>query len=117
MSSLVKLKWRCGDFCRLRRRAGDGRDTGSEHGRKAVRYAWSGHPPRSKRKPGARLRRLLCRTGQGGKVGMPVAIAPLPFESSRGCWWGQKSQCTFCGTNQDAISHRPSAPKEPSRTW
>lgn len=21
----------------------------------------------------------------------------LPFESSRGCWWGEKSQCTFCG--------------------
>ena len=43
---------------------------------------------------------------RAGRLGMPVAIAPLPFESSRGCWWGQKSQCTFCGTNQDAISHR-----------
>src|SRR5690606_20604595 len=21
----------------------------------------------------------------------------LPFESSRGCWWGEKSHCTFCG--------------------
>ncbi len=21
----------------------------------------------------------------------------LPFESSRGCWYGQKTQCTFCG--------------------
>ncbi len=21
----------------------------------------------------------------------------LPFESSRGCWWGEKTQCTFCG--------------------
>ncbi|MDO8491020.1 MAG: RiPP maturation radical SAM C-methyltransferase [Dehalococcoidia bacterium] len=21
------------------------------------------------------------------------------FESSRGCWWGAKSHCTFCGTN------------------
>ena len=21
----------------------------------------------------------------------------LPFETSRGCWWGEKSHCTFCG--------------------
>lgn len=24
----------------------------------------------------------------------------LPFESSRGCWWGEKHQCTFCGLNE-----------------
>jgi ribosomal peptide maturation radical SAM protein 1 len=23
----------------------------------------------------------------------------LSFESSRGCWWGQKNQCRFCGVN------------------
>ena len=23
----------------------------------------------------------------------------IPFESSRGCWWGQKHQCSFCGIN------------------
>ena len=23
----------------------------------------------------------------------------LTFESSRGCWWGQKNHCTFCGLN------------------
>ena len=23
----------------------------------------------------------------------------LSFESSRGCWWGQKNHCTFCGLN------------------
>lgn len=23
----------------------------------------------------------------------------LTFESSRGCWWGQKNHCTFCGCN------------------
>ncbi len=25
----------------------------------------------------------------------------LPFESSRGCWWGEKSQCTFCGLHEN----------------
>ena len=24
----------------------------------------------------------------------------LPFESSRGCWWGEKEQCTFCGLHE-----------------
>lgn len=27
------------------------------------------------------------------------APAYIPFESARGCWWGQKHHCTFCGLN------------------
>jgi radical SAM superfamily enzyme YgiQ (UPF0313 family) len=23
----------------------------------------------------------------------------LPYESSRGCWWGARQDCTFCGLN------------------
>jgi ribosomal peptide maturation radical SAM protein 1 len=23
----------------------------------------------------------------------------IPFESARGCWWGEKQHCTFCGLN------------------
>lgn len=30
----------------------------------------------------------------------------LPFETSRGCWWGEKHHCTFCGLNRDAMAHR-----------
>jgi ribosomal peptide maturation radical SAM protein 1 len=30
----------------------------------------------------------------------------LPYESSRGCWWGQKHQCTFCGLNGETIKFR-----------
>ena len=25
----------------------------------------------------------------------------IPFESARGCWWGAKHHCTFCGLNGD----------------
>ncbi|MCP4351938.1 MAG: RiPP maturation radical SAM protein 1 [Desulfobacterales bacterium] len=32
--------------------------------------------------------------------------AAIPFESSRGCWWGQKKQCTFCGLNGQEINYR-----------
>ncbi len=30
----------------------------------------------------------------------------LPFETSRGCWWGEKSHCTFCGLNGHQMTYR-----------
>ena len=30
----------------------------------------------------------------------------LPFESSRGCWWGEKNHCKFCGLNGVGIEYR-----------
>lgn len=34
-------------------------------------------------------------------------IAPsLLMETSRGCWWGAKHQCTFCGFNGEELSFR-----------
>jgi len=30
----------------------------------------------------------------------------IPFESSRGCWWGQKHHCTFCGLNALGMAFR-----------
>jgi ribosomal peptide maturation radical SAM protein 1 len=30
----------------------------------------------------------------------------LPYESSRGCWWGQKHHCTFCGIERDKMKFR-----------
>lgn len=30
----------------------------------------------------------------------------LPFESARGCWWGQKHHCTFCGLNGATMAFR-----------
>jgi ribosomal peptide maturation radical SAM protein 1 len=30
----------------------------------------------------------------------------LVFESSRGCWWGAKSHCTFCGLNSSLMRFR-----------
>lgn len=36
--------------------------------------------------------------------------SPLPFETSRGCWWGQKRHCTFCGLNGQGMEHRAKSP-------
>ena len=30
----------------------------------------------------------------------------LPVEMSRGCWWGEKKQCVFCGNNESMITYR-----------
>src|SRR5262249_27892225 len=39
------------------------------------------------------------------------AILPaLVIETSRGCWWGQKSQCTFCGLNGEGMAYRAKTP-------
>ncbi|KZR68139.1 RiPP maturation radical SAM C-methyltransferase [Prochlorococcus sp. MIT 1303] len=32
------------------------------------------------------------------------------LESSRGCWWGQRKQCTFCGLNGTSMSYRLKSP-------
>jgi ribosomal peptide maturation radical SAM protein 1 len=34
----------------------------------------------------------------------------LPYESSRGCWWGAKHHCTFCGLNALGIGYREKSP-------
>ncbi len=33
------------------------------------------------------------------------------FESSRGCWWGAKSHCTFCGLNGTLMKFRSKSPE------
>ena len=30
----------------------------------------------------------------------------LPFETSRGCWWGERHHCTFCGLNGTSMKFR-----------
>jgi ribosomal peptide maturation radical SAM protein 1 len=34
----------------------------------------------------------------------------LPVESSRGCWWGEKAHCTFCGLNGGTMQFRTKSP-------
>lgn len=35
----------------------------------------------------------------------------LPFETSRGCWWGERSHCTFCGLNGQSLGYRSMLPE------
>lgn len=38
-------------------------------------------------------------------------IRHLPYESSRGCWWGEKHHCTFCGLNNEGMLYRRKSPE------
>ena len=35
----------------------------------------------------------------------------LPIETARGCWWGAKHHCTFCGLNGTAMAFRSKSPE------
>jgi ribosomal peptide maturation radical SAM protein 1 len=35
----------------------------------------------------------------------------LPIETARGCWWGAKHHCTFCGLNAETMRFRSKSPQ------
>jgi ribosomal peptide maturation radical SAM protein 1 len=35
----------------------------------------------------------------------------LMFETARGCWWGERSHCTFCGLNSESMFYRSKSPQ------
>ncbi len=42
------------------------------------------------------------------RAGVPY----LMFETSRGCWWGQRVHCTFCGLNGATMSYQSMEPRK-----
>jgi ribosomal peptide maturation radical SAM protein 1 len=40
-----------------------------------------------------------------------VNVFKLPVESSRGCWWGQVSHCSFCGIDDVTMRYRYKSPE------
>jgi ribosomal peptide maturation radical SAM protein 1 len=46
-----------------------------------------------------------------GQSTVGASIVPvLLLETSRGCWWGAKSHCTFCGLNGGSMIYRSKSP-------
>jgi ribosomal peptide maturation radical SAM protein 1 len=37
---------------------------------------------------------------------MGTFVPRIPFETARGCWWGQKSRCSFCGQASGTMAFR-----------
>ena len=42
---------------------------------------------------------------------LPTGEVWVPFESARGCWWGAKHHCTFCGLNATTMTFRAKSPE------
>jgi ribosomal peptide maturation radical SAM protein 1 len=42
--------------------------------------------------------------------GMTAEETQILYETSRGCWWGQKHHCTFCGLNGEGMAFRQKSP-------
>lgn len=38
-------------------------------------------------------------------------LPQIPFETARGCWWGMKAHCTFCGLNGTTMAFRSKSPE------
>ncbi len=38
--------------------------------------------------------------------GVSIRVGDMPVESSRGCWYGQKSHCIFCGIDDETLRFR-----------
>ncbi|HYH82410.1 MAG TPA: RiPP maturation radical SAM C-methyltransferase, partial [Longimicrobium sp.] len=48
----------------------------------------------------------------GYEASFPGGRQPhLFFETSRGCWWGERAHCTFCGLNGSTINYRSMKPE------
>ncbi len=40
-----------------------------------------------------------------------ITMGPIPIENSRGCWWGQKNHCIFCGIRDQDLIYRYRSPE------
>jgi len=47
----------------------------------------------------------------------PVLKPIVSFETSRGCWWGERAHCTFCGLNAESMDYRSLAPDKAVRMF
>jgi ribosomal peptide maturation radical SAM protein 1 len=50
------------------------------------------------------------RLSQSGSRAEILPHLVIPFESARGCWWGAKKHCTFCGLNGSSMAFRSKSP-------
>jgi len=53
---------------------------------------------------------FYARTESGYAQYSPHGEVLLPIETARGCWWGAKHHCTFCGLNRAGMEFRAKEP-------
>jgi len=55
---------------------------------------------------------FYARTEGGYARYSPEGEVLLPIETARGCWWGMKHHCTFCGLNRAGMEFRAKQPQQ-----
>jgi len=45
------------------------------------------------------------------------SLVTIPAETARGCWWGAKHHCTFCGLNGATMTFRSKSPAKAAREF
>ena len=55
---------------------------------------------------------FYARSESGYSSYSPHGEVLLPIETARGCWWGAKHHCTFCGLNRAGMEFRAKAPQQ-----
>jgi len=53
----------------------------------------------------------FSRLARGTQIDFLRESIHLPIETARGCWWGEKSHCTFCGLNGATMFFRSKPPE------
>ena len=56
--------------------------------------------------------RLSAEFGREASQGLDRILL---YEGSRGCWWGEKHHCTFCGLNAQSMKFRAKSPEQVAR--
>jgi ribosomal peptide maturation radical SAM protein 1 len=55
---------------------------------------------------------FYAREASGYEQSDSVQELLVPFEAARGCWWGEKNHCTFCGLNRSGMEFRAKDPEK-----
>lgn len=106
----------CGDaeesFPEMIRRLNDGRSLRDLPGvmwRDNGSLAYAGRAPNLKdmnKTPVPDFDEYFYARGEAGFKNGHVHDVLLPIETARGCWWGMKNHCTFCGLNRSGMEFR-----------
>jgi ribosomal peptide maturation radical SAM protein 1 len=67
--------------------------------------------PRMDELPVPRYDEYFARLESTGVEAMVGDRIKLTVETARGCWWGQKHHCTFCGLNGTSMAFRSKSPE------
>jgi ribosomal peptide maturation radical SAM protein 1 len=62
--------------------------------------------PRGKALPARAFHFIRTRLPQRELIARSVLHPVISYETSRGCWWGERSHCTFCGLNGISMAYR-----------